>query len=215
MTDYRDGQRHQVGPITLQYLGENVVGLEAAACTICTEEGTEYLLDFEDAETFAIAFRAFPDLFSASESDKDKEPNERGERRGFLRFRASNAARHGALASRAKNEVYQVARVIADATDEEEVQPVTFTDEGRRDYRRAALKRDFSPRARTSTRLAFVDRGICDRIRILHGDEAAAAMRRELLGRFAAADYETGDPRVIGVEPGKEGRPTSAAWSPT
>lgn len=204
MTDYRDGQRHQVGPITLQYRGENVAGLEAATCSIRTEEGTEYLLDFDYAEAFAIAFHSLPDLFSATESDKDKEPNEKGQRRGFLRFRASSDfRRHGPLASGGNNEVYQVARIIADASDEEEVQPLTFTDEGRRDYRRAALKRDFSPRARTSTRLAFVDHGICSRIRKLHGDEAASAMRRELLGRFAAADYETGDPRAIGVQPGQ------------
>lgn len=159
-------------------------------------------MDFDYAEAFAFAFESFPELFSASESDKDAELNEKGQRRGFLRFRASGVRRrHGALASSSQNEVYQVARIIADASDEEEVQPLFFTDEGRRDYRRGSLKRDFSPRAKTSARVAFVDHGICARIRKLQGDEAANTMRRELLGRFAVADAETGDPRVIAVIP--------------
>ena len=93
-----------------------------------------------------------------------------------------------------------MARIIADASDEEEVRPINSTDEGRRDYRRASLKREFSLRARTRTRLAFVN-GICLRISKLHGDEAAEAMCRELLARFAVADAETGDPRVIVATP--------------
>lgn len=40
-TNYRDGQKHHVSPITLQYRGEDVAGLEVAACTIRTEGGTE------------------------------------------------------------------------------------------------------------------------------------------------------------------------------
>lgn len=202
MTDYRDGRVHRVGPITLRYRGENIAGLEEMACTIRTEEGAEYIVDFGYAEAFAHAFEALPpNLFSASESDKDKEVNEQGQRRGFLRFRASSdTRRHGQLAAVSRNEVYQVARIIADASDEEEVQPINFTDEGRRDYRRASLKREFSPRARTRTRVTFVD-GICSRIQKLHGDEAAEAMRRGLLARFAVADGETGDPRVLMVTP--------------
>ena len=195
MTNYRDGNVHEVGPLRLRYRQGRALQ-EEAECWIKTEGGTPFTLDFVYAEAIATGIEAFSDLFSASESDKSK----RGAKRGFLRLRVSeNKRQFGELASSDKNEVYQIGRLIMNAGPGEQVTPLNPNDQGRRDYRRTGLRLD--PGAgREWTRSRFIEDGICKRIALREGLDAARKLHAKLFGLFGAADGETGDPRVLTFE---------------
>ena len=201
MNNYRDGEVHQVGPFRLQYVTTtNADTPEQGKCWIRTEGDTSFLLDFAYAEALAVAIERFPDLFSAVESDKGKL-NSEGMRRGFLRLRASqDTKRHGIIAAASQNEVYQLARIVMNAKEGEQVVPIDFTDEGRRDYRRQNLRIEPLWGAQADTRHAFIQ-AIHHRVMKLDGAEEADTLRKRLLTMFALADGETGSPDTITYEP--------------
>lgn len=198
---YWDGNVHEIGPLRIRYSGDNPQGEPVAECWINSEGGTAFYLDFWYAEAIAASIERFPDLFSATESDKG-EPDEHGNRRGYLRLRVSqDKAKHGELAATEANEVYQVGRLVMNASAGQSVVPVDAdTDKGRRNYRRSGLKLEGDWVAERSTRTEFIDKCICPRVERLDGRREADRLRHELFGRFYAADAYTGAPGFTTVE---------------
>lgn len=200
MRDYRDGQQHEVGPLRIRYSGEDKDGLEIAACEIVAKGGKAYRLDFAYAVALAEVFELFPNLFSASTSDR-KAANSQG----YLRLRASASAKHGALAAKRSprgttpNEVYQLARLIMNASVMDHVKPKGSTLAGLRDYRRQALEIETGLRARKDTRKDFL-KAIHWRVQIASGKAEADKAYERIAALFAVADAETGSPNVTSVE---------------
>lgn len=199
MIDFEDGETHTIGPITLRYEGirdtKEGEPTELAVCWITTEgaDGTRYALDYGYALALASAIEPLADLFSFTESDKDKE-------RGELRFRASGATKHDDLRAITKNEVYPLGRIIMNASGNEAVDHKDWSDKSERDYRRASLTIVGNKNSK-HTRKDFIEKGICARVAKRDGVEVAEALRDKLNKLFAETDALTGAPNSISYEP--------------
>lgn len=181
MTDYRDGQRHQVGPITLQFTGLTQWGPSGTA-TIAAREGVNFKLDWLLAEAIAHTIAPTADLWTAKENDMELQP-ETGEERGWLRIDlTADPAKLGNLTGWADKHFF-ASRLVTGAGRGQVVRPIL----GYRtaDYHRAAFRVVGGP-ARQDSRSEFIE--VADIFARSRNAELPADWKVSMLARFAAAD---------------------------
>lgn len=149
-SQWRDGRRHQVGPVTLQFLHTGD-GLPSAVCGIETEERETYLLDYPDAEAIAFSIAPTADLWYATESDKEHQP-ETDEDRGWLRLYLTDDRTRLEEVPGWAGMPFQIGRLLLDAGEGE-----VISRSGHRttDYRRSALRKR-GGNAKSLTRSSFI-----------------------------------------------------------
>ena len=86
--NYRDGREHQVGPITLKFMGLSEHGPIGVA-SISSRPGLAFKLDFAIAEAIARTIEDSADLWTAKENDTRLQAAT-GEERGNLRIDLTN-----------------------------------------------------------------------------------------------------------------------------
>lgn len=204
-TDYIDGKWHKVGPITFKHTGamddRNGDAGDAATCQIKTQGGTEYLLDAPYLLAIVEAIAPLANLFSAKENDKETAMGVKTPR-GDIRLTVStDNAKWGKLKGE-RDENYPIGRLVMNAVSGHRVMAHTKTESGQRDLRRAGLVLDGAGnKTAKNTRSDFIEKGICQRIRLLSGEGAATRMRTKLHEMFALADGLTNGPDTISNQP--------------
>ena len=180
-TNYRDGQRHQVGPITLQFTGLTQWGPSGIA-TIAAREGVNFKLDWLIAEAIAHTIAATADLWTAKENSPKWQP-ETGETRGNLRIDlTSDLAKLGNLTGWADKHFF-MSRLVTGAGPGQKAVPIL----GYRTvyYHRAGLKLigGYAPQ---DSRREFIElAGIFARSRY---PELPPDWEASMMARFDAAD---------------------------
>lgn len=150
-----------------------------------TEEGVTFLLDETYGRAIAYAIEQLPEgMFTATESDH--EPRSDGQRRGWLRLRASSDRRRfGEKAAPSGREtVFQVARLVTEAAGGQ--RPERCQGYERTDYRREAFTVEPDAPNRTDTRAAFI--AFCSKRGVDRDELARLFLTADAL---AAPDYET------------------------
>lgn len=181
MTDYRDGQRHQVGPITLQFTGLTQWGPSGIA-TIAAREGVDFRLGWLVAEAIVHTIAPTADLWTAKENSMELQP-ETGEERGNLRIDlTADPTKLGNLTGWADKHFF-MSRLVTGAGPRQKAIPVL----GYRtlDYHRAAF-RVVGGSAQQDSRREFVElAGVFARSR---NPDLAPDWEANAMARFDAAD---------------------------
>ncbi len=180
-TNYRDGQRHQIGPIALQFNGLNEWGPSGTA-TIAAREGVVFKLGWLEAEAIGHAIAPTAELWTAKENDMELQP-ETGEMRGWLRLDlTSDPSKLGNLTGWADKHFF-VSRLVTGAGQGQVVRPVL--NYRTTDYHRAAFRVVGGP-ARQDTRREFIE--VAEVFARSRNPALPTSWGASMLARFDAAD---------------------------
>lgn len=178
---WRDGHRHTIGPISLQFTHTGDGG-PSAYCTIETAPEAIYHLDYHLAEAIAFCILPTADLWRAFESDKEVQRGTK-EQRGWLRLVVTGEEKALKELTGWAEHVFQIGRLVLDAGVGEVVRPAK--NHRATDYRRAALRKGGGA-AKSDTRMSFIQ--CCSALAKAHHADLPEQWKQEAKGRFWAAD---------------------------
>lgn len=153
---WSDGLPHKIGPLTLLHAATTQHGFgPTGQCSITTDHGTDYQMDWPYAEAIAFAIAPSSHLWGAANSDRELQHGT-GHRVGWLRLyvvrEGLEMERMGPWRERSHGH-FQIARIITEARVGEKV--LFKNGERGPDYRREAF-RIGGGAARKDTRSSFL-----------------------------------------------------------
>lgn len=179
MTNYRDGQRHQIGPISLRYTGLTQWGPVGIA-TIAAREGVDYGLDWLIAENVAHIIALSKHLWTAKENSMAIQ-RATGVKRGNLRIDLTNGSTKLGDFSMYADKHFFLARLVTGARPgERAVRPHRTTD-----YRREAFRVE-KGRSQQDSRREFIE--LAGLLARSHHPNLPADWEAEAMNRFWLAD---------------------------